>query len=991
MRSWVKSNLAWLAGLIFLALILSSATALGAISTSVTSPAGPQPTGLDRRIMTPGSNPTDSLRVALPLIFGGSRGVGFSLRFYGHGVNDIDRVKIQIDAPAVPADIGAGDFTVEFWLKANPGENAGVATCDVNDGWITGNIVLDRDIWGSGDYGDYGIALSGGRVAFGVNHFVNGGNSICGATNVADGVWHHIAVTRRASDGALRIYVDGQLDGQGAGPSGNLSYRDGRSTAYPNDPFLVVAAEKHDAGSEYPSFSGWLDELRLSDVVRYTANFVRPSAPFSADSNTMALYHFDEGPAGPCTGTVLDSSGADGGPSNGQCRHGGSALLGPVYSADTPFAVGSPTVTPTASRTAMASRTPTVTPSAPTAVEWSQFAHDAQHTGYTDQVVSTPWRWKWAWNGPDASGQVSASKFRLPRNSQPVTGGGRVYVAAGSRGVYALNNANGSVIWNSTPGGDINSTPAYDATTGALFVVSSNGTLYKLDAATGATLGQFATGAGSPLPLPPAVLADRILFAMGSRVYALDKATLAQLWVYDVGSAVHTPPAYSPSRDRVIVASQDLYVHAVNNSDGTRAWRVKPTVRSGGNPGENNDALAEVANGWPVIAEGHGYVLVKLRLDWQALWDLSWPTDNAAMRSYLQSRPQYQTLFVLDLDDGTVPFIANIGHGGFGDGGYLPMGPQPVVRRLPGGQEVVYTVIRGGGDDGREDSHPGEMVLDDSTVPGLLPGYVRWIDEMGFTNAAMFFPTDEQPYVTMAGDHLFYAHWEAGAAYIITDRSGGRGTHVSPIAVALAPAIVTSQDDPSCPFSASHYCSGGLQNTRNYPSGFYIYHGQGAVYDRYWSEYASWVVSNDTIYFVSTDGALVALEHGSPMATLVSGSPEQAPSRSAGTAAASGSADTGAIVPYKRAAVYAGQHRIVEGVVRFVFNNRQAVYLGFQNPHQGAFKVRIMREHWGNFAAAPETLYRVGDRLRVSGVIGWYQGDPVIYARTPAQIEIVRP
>jgi hypothetical protein len=26
--------------------------------------------------------------------------------------------------------------------------------------------------------------------------------------------------------------------------------------------------------------------------------------------------------------------------------------------------------------------------------EWTQHAHDAQHTGYTSEVVETPWRWK---------------------------------------------------------------------------------------------------------------------------------------------------------------------------------------------------------------------------------------------------------------------------------------------------------------------------------------------------------------------------------------------------------------------------------------------------------------------------------------------------------------------------------------------------------------------------------------------------------------------
>lgn len=155
----------------------------------------------------------------------------------------------------------------------------------------------------------------------------------------------------------MRIYVDGQQNAQGTGPTGNISYRDGRSTSYPNsDPYLVIGAEKHDAGSQYPSFEGFIDEVHLSQTIRYSANFTPPSTPFMSDLNTVALYHFNEGPAGGCTGTVQDSSGASDGPSNGVCRYGGSGSGGPVYSTDTPFS----------NNTLVAPVQPTATPIPPT-------------------------------------------------------------------------------------------------------------------------------------------------------------------------------------------------------------------------------------------------------------------------------------------------------------------------------------------------------------------------------------------------------------------------------------------------------------------------------------------------------------------------------------------------------------------------------------------------------------------------------------------------
>ncbi len=75
-------------------------------------------------------------------------------------------------------------------------------------------------------------------------------------------------------------------------------------------------------------------------------------------------------------------------------------------------------------------------------------------------------------------------------------------------------------------------------------------------------------------------------------------------------------------------------------------------------------------------------------------------------------------------------------------------------------------------------------------------------------------------------------------------------------------------------------------------------------------------------------------------------------------------------------------------MLRYVFNNGKQALLGFEHPHRGAFKVLIRREHWPAFGGAPEVRYRVGDRVRVTGLIEWYQGDPAIYATEPAQIHV---
>ena len=654
-----------------------------------------------------------------------------------------------------------------------------------------------------------------------------------------------------------------------------------------------------------------------------------------------------------------------------------------------------PTRTPAATATPSATPTPTTTPtsaSTPPSQEWHQHAHDAQHTGYTNQVVPHPWRWRWAWNGPNTSGGIGkvTTGGSLPRNVQPVTGGGRVYVAAGTDGVFALSEATGQQLWQRGDIGAINSTVAYDPDTQAVFAVSANGRLYKLRAADGAVLGQFASGQTSTLPLPPAVISDRVLFSMGNSVYAVNKQTMGQIWAYNAGATVAVPPAYSPSRNLAIVATEpDLYVHAIRNADGARQWRVRPVHSS-----RNFSDPTEYRMGWPVIAENAGYVLVKVRLDWQVLWR-DWPQTNPEMRQFLTNNPGEQALFVLDLDDGSIPYIANVGHGGYGDSDYLPMGPQPVVKRLPNGKEVVYIIIRAKhAYDSRWDSHFGEMVLDSTTVSGLSGGDVRFIAfdwPPGSENP--FLLTDEQPNVSMAGDYLFGGHWEAGFALQILDRSDARGSFTNKIPSQRLSTVATSQDDTgACAFSASHYCASGLTNTRGYDFGFYIYYNQGAVYDRYWSEYATWVVSNNNIYFRSCDGAIVALTSGNPQYAMGN---IQLPTRSTQYAAASQAAypstasSLATVIPHTQARIWAERTATVTGTLRYVFNNGKQVLLGFSNPHRGSFKAIIRQADWTRFSEPPEQLYRVGQRVAVIGQITWYQGDPAIYVTAPEQIQVL--
>jgi N-acetylneuraminic acid mutarotase len=229
---------------------------------------------------------------------------GSAVHFYGTGAGDTDRIKLRVDNPANSADVGSGDFTIEFWLNAELADNAS-GSCD---DWICGNIIFDRDIFG-GNARDYGISMRNGLIYFGTGGATE--HVLRGDQDVADGGWHHIALTRVRSSGLKCLYIDGALDVPCEnGTTEDISYPDGYIGSWPNDPFLVVGAEKHDVNSvEYPSFAGALDEIRMWGNARTQAQIAanKNLSLSGTEAGLVVYWRLDEG-----VGTVAGDSSGDG-------------------------------------------------------------------------------------------------------------------------------------------------------------------------------------------------------------------------------------------------------------------------------------------------------------------------------------------------------------------------------------------------------------------------------------------------------------------------------------------------------------------------------------------------------------------------------------------------------------------------------------------------------------------------------------------------------
>ena len=254
-----------------------------------------------------------------------------SLQFFGNAYleNGVDRVWIPAWRPNPIGRVGEDNFTVEMFLKAQAATVTDTGGCPSS--WWMGTIVLDREFYATPQNGNIGLALYRSGTATGVvaGFTVLGQEelTLCGAIHVADGQWHHVAMTRDKS-ARVTLWVDGSPDASEMGPPGDGSFAQDLSGELVPDRYLVLGGPKQEADI-HEGFTGFIDDLRISNRDLYDDAFPVPAVPLAPDIQyTLGLYTFDEG-----EGTIADNSARELG--DGELRVGGDPM-GPVYSDDVP-------------------------------------------------------------------------------------------------------------------------------------------------------------------------------------------------------------------------------------------------------------------------------------------------------------------------------------------------------------------------------------------------------------------------------------------------------------------------------------------------------------------------------------------------------------------------------------------------------------------------------------------------------------------------------
>lgn len=122
------------------------------------------------------------------------------------------------------------------------------------------------------------------------------------STTITTNTWYHVSGVYNPENTSLNLFVNGA-------PDVNAITNAPSSLDNNNSP-LLIAAKKNSSGGLDTFFHGYLDEIRISNSIRYATTFTAPLNPIIRDENTQALYHFDENGSDPrAANKAIDDSG----------------------------------------------------------------------------------------------------------------------------------------------------------------------------------------------------------------------------------------------------------------------------------------------------------------------------------------------------------------------------------------------------------------------------------------------------------------------------------------------------------------------------------------------------------------------------------------------------------------------------------------------------------------------------------------------------------
>jgi hypothetical protein len=232
---------------------------------------------------------------------------------------------VQIDSSDWDSVWGTDPFTLELWGRFNAGVTGGQKTFITKGGYgaVTGDTQGWQWIYNAGpDPQDVNFNVLNSGPTIVVNPKSN-------TKSFSNDTWYHFALVRE-SDGQYYFYVDGVSQGTLSGDNPDTAAVDSTSSSN-----LRIGAAWDASSSVGLFWKGWIDELRISDNVRYpdgttftpnqtasaTGNFVSTATTANASVSSMGIvmtYTNEDGTATLNTDIIAQVS-ADGGSNYTTC------------------------------------------------------------------------------------------------------------------------------------------------------------------------------------------------------------------------------------------------------------------------------------------------------------------------------------------------------------------------------------------------------------------------------------------------------------------------------------------------------------------------------------------------------------------------------------------------------------------------------------------------------------------------------------------------
>jgi len=359
--------------------------------------------------------------------------------------------------------------------------------------------------------------------------------------------------------------------------------------------------------------------------------------------------------------------------------------------------------------------------------------------------------------------------------------------------LYARNATTGAPLWSFQTGGPIRHSAGVAGT--ILIVSSYDGNTYALNTANGSLLWQVAAGSSATAPLIDAGRLRVFVASTSGVLTGLDLQSGDRLWSYDSGAPILTSPSLSSDGNLVFFANESIKAIAVDAASGAVRWQT-------GLQGQTMTERYPVVSGNTVLYRSQPiYFFHNLLRGWGddimdqaggvlADWTADWNAVKPKILSFLNSTPSAQTFFALNATTGTslgtLPVLYTYGNNDV-----------PNVPVVSNGQIYVTYRARHGiqTDSGtvhvttKYDAELGKLNLSTLDITAL-----RAATNMAGTPQFRM-TSDEPAMLSMGGDILWVDNWE---------RLGGINTRTGQ----LIYSSTVSNDWPEC----SSQCGPGGSN-----------------------------------------------------------------------------------------------------------------------------------------------------------------------------------